>query len=149
MPIRPVFLLEKEVESIKIEPSGKTMVKGATEQLKAIVQTSDGTDVEVEWSSDAPEVATVDANGLVTAVAAGVAKITATAGKKTAECIVTVQDVSTGIDLTIADGETVDVYSIAGLKLLPGVKVNADMALPSGIYIIRYGSGRTQKIVIL
>jgi len=149
MCIRPVFLLEKEVTSIEIEPKEVTMVKGTTEKLEAIALTSDGSEVDVKWSSDAPEIATVDADGLVTAVAVGVAKITATAGQKSAECIVTVQeDASTGADLTIADGETGDVYSIAGVKLLSDVNVKANMALPSGLYIIRYRSGRTQKIVI-
>lgn len=38
-----------------------------------------GADATVNWSSDTPEVATVDNNGVVTAVAAGTATITATA----------------------------------------------------------------------
>jgi len=54
----------------------------------------------------------------------------------------------TGIGQTIAGDETVDVYSIAGMKLLSGVQMKTYMALPAGIYIIRHKSGRTRKIVI-
>ncbi|MEG1384681.1 MAG: Ig-like domain-containing protein, partial [Oscillospiraceae bacterium] len=44
----------------------------------------------VAWSSSDPAIATVDANGLVTGVAAGSATITAAANGKTATCAVTV-----------------------------------------------------------
>lgn len=48
----------------------------------------------VTWSSSDPKVATVDENGNVTAVGAGTAVITATAGNDTAECTVTVESSS-------------------------------------------------------
>ena len=57
------------------------------------MQPSNATNQNVTWSSDKPEVATVDANGKVTAKAAGTATITVTTedGKKTATCTVTVE----------------------------------------------------------
>lgn len=75
------------VTSISIAPTTLELAAGETGQLTATVDPS-GT--AVTWSSDKEEVATVDANGLVTAVAAGIATITAKAGDKTATCEVTV-----------------------------------------------------------
>jgi hypothetical protein len=49
----------------------------------------------VEWSSSAPGIATVDTNGVVSAVGKGTATVTATAGGQTASSIVTVYN-STG-----------------------------------------------------
>jgi hypothetical protein len=69
------------VESIQVDPAAATVPIGLTEQLTVFGVESDGgvqdlTDVATFVSSD-PAVATVDANGLVTAVAAGTATITA------------------------------------------------------------------------
>lgn len=52
----------------------------------------EGETVEVIWTSDKTDVATVDANGKVKGVKAGEAKITATLGESTASCTVTVKD---------------------------------------------------------
>ena len=54
--------------------------------LVAKVTPDDATDKTVTWSSSNVKVATVDANGKVTAVGNGEATITATAGGKTATC---------------------------------------------------------------
>jgi len=52
---------------------------GGTLQLTATIVPAGATDPGVTWSSGTPGVATVDANGLVTAVAPGLTTITATA----------------------------------------------------------------------
>ena len=52
--------------------------KGGTTQLTATVEPGDAANKNVTWTSSNPEVATVDANGVVTAVANGTATITAT-----------------------------------------------------------------------
>ena len=44
-----------------------------------------------EWMSSDPSIATVDSNGLVTAIDSGEVTITATAAGQTAECLVSVQ----------------------------------------------------------
>lgn len=62
----------------------------ASAQLTATVTPTNTTD-KVTWTSDKETVATVDENGKVTPVAAGTAKITATAGSKSASCTVTVK----------------------------------------------------------
>ncbi|HIR29764.1 MAG TPA: Ig-like domain-containing protein [Candidatus Coproplasma stercorigallinarum] len=60
--------------------------------LTATVAPENATNKAVRWASDKTDVATVDANGKVTAVAAGTANITVTTadGGKTATCAVTV-----------------------------------------------------------
>ena len=55
----------------------------------------DATNKTVTWSSDKTDVATVDSNGKVMAVAEGTATITAKAGEQTAKCEVTVTAAST------------------------------------------------------
>lgn len=60
--------------------------------LTATITPDDATDKSVTWSSDKPEVATVDDKGVVTALTEGEAKITVTTtdGRKTATCTVTI-----------------------------------------------------------
>ena len=66
---------------------------GASETLIAEISPHNATNINVSWSSDRPEVATVDENGKVTAVANGTAAITVTTedGNKTDSCVVTVE----------------------------------------------------------
>ena len=75
------------VTSIDLDADEMKLTVGDKGQLTAKV---DPAGTAVTWSSDKEEIATVDANGMVTAVAVGTAIITAKAGDKTAECTVTV-----------------------------------------------------------
>ena len=79
------------VESITLNKTQLSLVKGATETLTATVLPT--TDKTVIWESSDTAVATVK-DGIVTAVAAGNATITAKAGEKTATCAVTVTNPS-------------------------------------------------------
>ena len=80
------------VTGVEINKTSTTLTVGGTEMLTATVRPDGATDKTVTWSSDNTSVATVDANGKVTAVAAGTATITVTTtdGSKTATCSVTV-----------------------------------------------------------
>ena len=79
------------VSGITLDKTKLTLTIGdAATQLTATIAPDNATDKTVTWSSDKPEVATVDASGWVTAVAAGEATITAQIGEKTATCQVTV-----------------------------------------------------------
>lgn len=69
------------------QPDGIAVTTGT---IIATVSPWNATDKTVTWSSDNEEIATVDENGKVTAVAAGTAIITAKAGNKTATTDVTV-----------------------------------------------------------
>ena len=81
------------VRGVSLDQSALTLAEGGTAQLTATVEPIDATNKKVTWSSSAPDVATVDASGNVTAVAEGTATITATTddGGKTAACTVTVE----------------------------------------------------------
>ena len=83
------WMAQKLVTGIKLNKTELKLFEGASETLVATVEPSNATDKTVTWTSDKPEVATVDAIGKVTAVAEGEATITAQAGDKTATCKVT------------------------------------------------------------
>ena len=86
---------------ITISPCTLEMNSGTTTQLMATL-TPEGSFGSVTWLSSNESVATVDANGVVTAVAGGTCTITATAGGslKTAICSVTVKQMVTSIVLS-------------------------------------------------
>ena len=81
------------VTGVTLDKSEITLVEDEKTTLVATIVPEDATDKSVEWSSDKPEVASVDENGEVTAKAAGTAIITVTTkdGGKTATCVVTVE----------------------------------------------------------
>ena len=80
------------VESIALDKSTLTIAKNGSAQLTATVKPDDAADKTITWGSSEKTVATVDENGLVTAVSPGETTITATAGEKSATCVVTVSD---------------------------------------------------------
>ena len=81
---------EIKLEGIKVTPAALPLDMGATATLKVTFIPENVTvEPKVEWTTSDPEVATVD-GGTVTAVAAGEATITASAGGFTATCAVTV-----------------------------------------------------------
>lgn len=70
------------VTRIDIEPVKVPLVVGATAKLSATARSSEGnprTDVSINWNSSKPDVATVDAAGVVMAIAPGQTTISATA----------------------------------------------------------------------
>ena len=78
------------VTSVSISGGDFELKEGASKQLSATVAPANATDRAVSWKSSNTSVATVNASGNVTAVAAGTATITATAGGKSATVTVTV-----------------------------------------------------------
>jgi len=99
--VRPEYI---EVTNVILNKITTIITKGNTEILMETVLPVDATNKSVTWSSDNPSVATVDNNGVVTAVSEGKANITVTTidGNKTANCIVTVIE---GDIVQIAAGE--------------------------------------------
>ena len=76
-----------------ILPSSITMLKYDTCTLKAELPAWNSTS-QLTWVSDNEEVATVDQNGLVTAIAEGAATVTVSAeGMKAAQCIINVASI--------------------------------------------------------
>ena len=78
--------------TVTLNKSSETISSGSTLQLTATVLPSYATDKRVSWSGGSASIATVDQNGLVTAVGPGDVTITVTAldGGATATCAVTV-----------------------------------------------------------
>lgn len=80
------------VTGVKLNKSTLTITEGNSETLVATVTPSKATNKKVTWSSSTPSVATVDANGKVTAINVGTTTITVKTvnGNKTATATITV-----------------------------------------------------------
>ena len=115
-----VHVREVPLEGIDLDRTAITMNKGeVSEALQVSYNPEDTTDDKtVIWSSSDEDVATVD-NGVVTAVGAGNATITATVGEFTAECEVTVVSSLESITLT-ADRTTDDLEVGDTVNLMVG-----------------------------
>ena len=154
-----------EPTKITLDASTLTLQVGESKQLKATVLPKDQK-FTVDYKSDKPEVATVNANGLVTAVAEGTAKVTATVGKLSAECIVTVtKKGGTGGSTTqgnelpllkfeIESDEDADVLAhenkigrVAEEKVMIGEQgpfpgfANKDLTIPAVVYGLGFNNG--------
>ena len=81
------------VETVELDKSSAELNVGQELQLNATVKPENATNKNVSWTTSHKEVATVDDNGKVVAVAAGETTITVTTedGAKTASCNVTVK----------------------------------------------------------
>lgn len=97
--------------AVSVQPATLELAPGGTSILTATVTPSTA-DQAVTWTSSDNSVATVDENGIVTAVSAGEATITATsvANGRTATCAVTVQGI-------VLDDETVTVPERGNVQL--------------------------------
>lgn len=84
------------VTSVTLNKTQAEIEVGKTDTLTATVKPDDATDKTVTWSSSDTSIATVDANGKVTAVKEGTVTITATCGDQTATCEITVKAQSSG-----------------------------------------------------
>ena len=81
-----------QVTDVELDITQKALNVGDTFTLTATVKPDNATDKSVTWSSSNTSVATVDENGVVTAVTEGTATITATASNGVeASCTVTVK----------------------------------------------------------
>ena len=100
---------------------------GETAQLQATIRPDNTANKGVTWASTNERVATVNANGLVTAVGNGTASITATTQDGTdltAQCVVTVDMAGTFTDYTTYVGTTAEDWntnSIVAEQYGPGV----------------------------
>lgn len=84
-----IIEIEEKVK-ITLNINSATLLIGNTLNLEAKV-TGCSTSGTVIWTSENPEIATVDEKGLVTALAEGVTKIIATYGKVSASCALSVE----------------------------------------------------------
>jgi uncharacterized protein YjdB len=87
------------VSSVVVSPDSISVIVGNTSTLTAAVKDAGGNTLDgrdVTWKSDNTAVATVDGNGVVTAVAPGATTVTATSGGKSgnAKVVVTLEPVA-------------------------------------------------------
>ncbi|VUZ26858.1 Uncharacterised protein [Acetobacterium wieringae] len=106
------------VESVSLDKRTDTIVQGGTSTLTATITPSDADNKSIIWSSSDTKIASVDANGKVTARSVGVTTITATSvdGNKTASCVVTVVEPKIqSIDNIVVNVTQNDLYTLPGL----------------------------------
>lgn len=89
--IEPTPVPTVSVTSVSVSPLSAELTVGESVQLSATVSPDDASNKTITWSSSSSAVASVSVSGLVTAAGEGSATITASAGDKTAACIVTVK----------------------------------------------------------
>lgn len=128
------------VTGVSINKTGVGISVGESLQLTATVQPANATDNAVAWSSSNESVATVDANGKVTAKKAGTTTITVTTNDqgKTATCKIFVTD------------DTQYAMHYLGAKIISltySIGVNPDDYLPFRLYDEKSGSYLNPKDV--
>ena len=84
------FDRKKAVTTVTVEPGSVTMDVGETADITPSVLPDDATYKTVAWSSSDSSAVSVDKNGVVTAIKAGVYTVTATADGVSSACTVTV-----------------------------------------------------------
>lgn len=154
------------ITGISLDRETATIQKGSILQLSATVTPSNADDKTVRWESSNTDVATVDDNGKVTAIAPGTATITVTTTdqRKTATCSVTVTDIATGIDkidydlriytsagsICIDSPRPVDISVFSGTgSLLHRFTKQTACRIPAspGFYLVRVDN-KTYKIIL-
>ncbi|MCC6929451.1 MAG: Ig-like domain-containing protein [Gemmatimonadaceae bacterium] len=96
--------------SVEVTPGAVTLTaRGSTQQLAATVRDGRGATIggkTVSWQSSAPTTANVDERGLVTALAAGAATITASVDGKSGQATVSVAPVVSQLVITTTPANT-------------------------------------------
>ena len=115
------------VSSVELNIASLNLALGESETLIAIVRPDNASDLAVSWESDHPEVATVNGQGLVTAVSEGTATIIAQAvNGKYASCNVSVLNRApkNQIWYTTASGKPVDASYWSGNRIISNTYEN-------------------------
>ena len=111
----PISVVPLPVASVTITPAGGPLDRGQTLQLRAVVRDQFGDPIEdrpVVWKSTFPGIAQVTSAGLVIAIAAGTAEITATSEEQSATVTINV------VVSQVPSGPSIE--SIAPSVLIPG-----------------------------
>ena len=109
------------VTGVAVSPNTANVGIGSTQQLSATLTPANATNQSVTWTSSNTAVASVNATGLVTGVAAGTSTITVTTadGNKTATAAITVAAISvTGVTVSPS---TVSLYAGATQQLIAAI----------------------------
>lgn len=126
------------VTEVTLDKTELTLTEGETETLTATVKPDNADNKKVTWSSDRTEVATVDSDGNVRAVSAGVAKVSAVTedGGFRSGCTVTVKEFSSGFEVgglfyKTAEGYSMDFVEVTGNP--GGGKYSGDVVVPGTV----------------
>ena len=111
IPTIPVSSVELDREILELEA-------GKTHYLIATVNPADATEQTIQWTSSNTAVATVDEAGMVSAVSAGSATVTAACGGESAQCQVTVVEATIAISEITSDSAANPVYDLQGRKVI-------------------------------
>ena len=124
-----------KVSGITLSKTWLSLHKGDSESITATVLPANANNKSLTWSSDKPEIATVDANGKITAVSLGQAAITVTANDGSgvkAICYVNVTNpLATSITL---DKET------ATIRVRKSIKLNATITPADALQTVKWSS---------
>ena len=126
------------VSSITVSPASKTLDVGGTQTLTATVAPATALDKAVTWSTSNGSIATVNASGVVTAVAPGSCTITATAhdgSGVTGTCSITVNKIqptkySFSVDKTTLCGGETATLTLAGSQSGVTYELREDSSTP-------------------
>ena len=91
--VRAIAVIQVPVASLAVLPSSVTLAPGASTPLQAVTYDAAGNTLpgrSVVWATSAPQVVSVTASGVITALMAGSASVTATSEGKTAAAAITV-----------------------------------------------------------
>lgn len=167
-----VMVKPAPVTRVDIEPLKNALVVGTTVRLAAVARSAEGnsrSDLSLNWVSSNPDVAIVDAAGMVMAIAPGQAKITATAGGATGSVNVSVVKSNlSGLSIeprstSARTGDVVhfnvhassgqaDNYAVRWTVSGPAATIDPDggfVAEQPGSYVITAASGNQQAVASL
>ena len=126
------------VTGVDVKPWSVTIGANGTTKLTCTVAPSNATNRNMRWESDNPSVATVDSDGNVRAVSAGVAKVSAVTedGGFRSGCTVTVKEFSSGFEVgglfyKTAKGYSMDFVEVTGNP--GGGKYSGDVVVPGTV----------------
>ena len=126
------------VTGVDVKPWSVTIGANGTTKLTCTVAPSNATNRNVRWESDNPSVATVDSDGNVRAVSAGVAKVSAVTedGGFRSGYTVTVKEFSSGFEVgglfyKTAKGYSMDFVEVTGNP--GGGKYSGDVVVPGTV----------------
>ena len=105
-----VKTLSIRVTGISLDEPELRLIRTYSDRVSAVVSPEDATDKTIVWSSSNENVATVDGNGVISAVSVGIAAITAKTvdGNFTASCVVEVLNDEYTVTWNIDGKETID-----------------------------------------
>ena len=109
---RKIFVDSVKVSGLSLNVTTLSIDAGSSEQLEAQITPFNATNQAVTWLSSNPEVATVDAQGFVFGMAAGMSTISAVTqdGGYVAECQVTVHQVNIPVTGVTIESDEINIF---------------------------------------